>query len=157
MIKKIWKYDRLELLLSTFVLIISIFLIWLTSFQKLINSDDFNQFIGSVLTVASIFLGMYGAIIGLIFSSEMGTILKTVKKENMYENFQYRVWSALCSSSLTIIFAMGIQFFNLLLSINALMQYLILCVLIFMTVYFLISVLNSLQFLIRSILFELGL
>lgn len=155
-IRKIFKYDRLELGLSTSTLIISILIIWLNSDKTLINMDDFNQFTGSVLTVASIFLGMYGAIIGLIFSSEMRIIVNAVKELDMYENFQYRIWSAISSSSLVVMFSLGVQFLNLLLPFRVLTQYLILCILIFITVYFLTSVLNSLKFLIAAILFELG-
>lgn len=155
--KMIFTYDKLALILSNVVLSISILMIFFVGGSRSLGIDKFNQFNGSILTVASIFLGMYGAIIGLIFSSEMGKIIDAVKNYDMYKNFQYRIWSALVSSAVVIVFCMGVQLVSLIVPMSDLSQKAVLCVLVFLTVYFLTSVFTSLQFLISAILFELGL
>ncbi|QIL50096.1 hypothetical protein G7084_01420 [Weissella coleopterorum] len=126
-------------------------------FALYLMNNDVNGFVKNVLTsfdmamtIASIFIGLFGAMFGLIMAKDVNELFDNMIKNRIFNYYKWKVWESVIISFIVLIYSFLLKFISYAITV-VILKYLY--VLWFGLIgYFFVSVIIMMWFFIKAIL-----
>ncbi|MDR3190900.1 MAG: hypothetical protein LBT80_06795 [Lactobacillaceae bacterium] len=112
-LKFVWYYSKKEIVSAILLLISQLVILKLAQGNFKVHIHDFETMLTSLQTIASIFVGFYGTMFGIVLTKEVMPIFKRLKMlSGGFNQYKWRVWESIIFSFIILFGSTVLQLIN---------------------------------------------